>query len=192
MLRRLIDSPSTYYVGAAILLLVAISTQFELRTPSRQKGSVADLTQLRSRGDLNVVFILIDTLRADRMGVYGYSRPTTPMIDDLARSGIVFDRVIAQSSWTKSSMASLWTGTYPAANGVLRFNHVVPEEAVMPAEIFKEAGQFRASLGKLREILSDSIVREFARFLESKDRSARIARPNQSDTEAVVGFRGFG
>ena len=74
------------------------------------------------------------------MSLYGYERQTTPVIDDLANHGIVFERVIAQSSWTKTSMASLWTGTYPAAHGVLRFDNVIPDDAVMPAEIFKAAG----------------------------------------------------
>jgi arylsulfatase A-like enzyme len=140
MFRRLVESPSAYFVGAVVLLLVIVALQFDLRIPSRPTGTARDLALLRNRGDLNVVFILVDTLRADRMSLYGYGRPTTPVIDDLANHGIVFERVIAQSSWTKTSMASLWTGTYPAAHGVLRFNNVIPPEAVMPAEIFKAMG----------------------------------------------------
>jgi arylsulfatase A-like enzyme len=146
MVRRLLDSPPTYFAAAGILLLVALATQFELRLPSRPQGTVEDIATLRDRDDLNVVFILVDTLRADRMGVYGYERPTTPVLDDLAAHGIVFERVIAQSAWTKTSMASLWTATYPNRNGILRYNHVVPAEAVMPAEIFKEAGYLTAGI----------------------------------------------
>ena len=123
-----------------MLLLVIVAMQFDLRIPSRPRGTVGDLARLRTRGDLNIVFILVDTLRADRMSLYGYGRQTTPVIDDLAKHGIVFERVIAQSSWTKTSMASLWTGTYPAAHGVLRFDNAIPDDAVMPAEICKEAG----------------------------------------------------
>ena len=140
MLRRLAESPSVYFAGAAILLLVIAAMQFDLRIPSRPSGTARDLALLRTRGDLNIVFILVDTLRADRMSLYGYGRPTTPVIDGLANHGIVFERVIAQSSWTKTSMASLWTGTYPAAHGVLRFDNAIPDAAVMPAEICKEAG----------------------------------------------------
>ena len=140
MLRRLVESPSAYFAGAAVLLLVIVALQFDLRIPSRPTGTPRDLALLRNRGDLNVVFILVDTLRADRMSLYGYGRSTTPVIDELANHGIVFERVIAQSSWTKTSMASLWTGTYPAAHGVLRFDNAIPHEATMPAEIFKAAG----------------------------------------------------
>jgi len=122
------------------LLLILVALQFQLRIPSRPSGTVQDLARLSQRGDLNVVFILVDTLRADRMSLYGYERPTTPVIDELGKHGIVFEHVISQSSWTKTSMASLWTGTYPAAHGVLRFDNVIPQQAVMPAEIFAAAG----------------------------------------------------
>ncbi len=146
MLRRLFDSPRTYFVGASILLLAAISTQFELSIPSRPSGTVEDLRELRQRDDLNVLFIVVDTLRADHMGLYGYGRPTTPVIDELASRGIVFESVISQASWTKTSMASLWTGTYPATNGILRFDNVIPDEATLPAEIFSQAGYRTAGI----------------------------------------------
>ncbi len=140
MLRRFLDSPYPYFVGAGLLLLVAIATQFEIQVPSRPGGTPQDIPKLREREDLNVVFVMIDTLRADRLGTYGYERPTSPNIDALASRGVRFDNALAQSSWTKASMASLWTATYPANNGIVRYNDVMPEEAVLPAEIFREAG----------------------------------------------------
>jgi arylsulfatase A-like enzyme len=146
LLRRILDSPWPYFVGAGLLLLVAIATQFEVRLPSRPEGSFEDIAKLRERDDLNVVFILIDTLRADRLGIYGYERPTTEVMDALGSQGVVFADVIAQSSWTKTSMASLWTGTYPVNHGIVRFGDVIPEEAVLPAERFQEAGYRTAGI----------------------------------------------
>jgi arylsulfatase A-like enzyme len=140
MLRRLLDSPWPYFAGAALLVVLAVVSQFKVAGPSRATGSPADIATLRDRKDLNVIFVVVDTLRADRLGAYGYSRPTSPQIDALARTGILFKHVYSQSSWTKTSMASLWTGTYPAHNGVLRYDHALPEEAVMPAEILRQAG----------------------------------------------------
>ena len=142
MLRRILDSPWPYFVGAGLLLAIAVASQVDVQIRSRPQGTAADIPELRERDGLNVVFVLIDTLRADRLGIYGYERPTSPTIDDLARHGIVFKQVTAQSSWTKSSMASLWTGTLPANNGMLRYNHALPEEAMLPAEIFQEAATF--------------------------------------------------
>jgi len=140
MLRRILDSPWFYFTGAGILLIVAIATQFEFQIPSRPKGAPEDIPRLAERDDLNVIFILVDTLRADRLGIYGYERPTSPVLDDIGNHGIVFEDVISQSSWTKSSMASMWTATYPSRNQILRYNQTLPDEAEFPAEIFQEAG----------------------------------------------------
>ncbi|HXV36566.1 MAG TPA: sulfatase [Myxococcota bacterium] len=133
-------SAAVYFTAAAILLGAIAGSQFQMRVPSRPRGTVSELLALRSRVDLSLVFIVVDTLRADRMSLYGYRRRTTPVIDALAQSGITFERVIAQSSWTKTSMASLWTATYPAANGVSRFDSALPAAAEMPAEILERTG----------------------------------------------------
>jgi arylsulfatase A-like enzyme len=94
----------------------------------------------------NVLFVLIDTLRADHLGAYGYARETSPNLDALARDGVRFARVRSQASWTKPSMASLWTGVHPSGTGVLRFSHALPERATLPAEILKRAGYRTAGL----------------------------------------------
>jgi glucan phosphoethanolaminetransferase (alkaline phosphatase superfamily) len=140
MLRRLLDSPWFYFSCAGLLLVVAIASQFRLQIPSRPKGTLEDVAALSQRDDLNVIFMVVDTLRSDRLGVYGYERATSRVLDDLGGHGIVFEHVIAQSSWTKTSMASLWTATNPVRNGILRFNHTLPEEVDFPAEIFRRAG----------------------------------------------------
>ena len=72
MLRRLLDSPRTYYALAGILLVVAVLSQFEIRAPARPEGRQAELAALRARDDLSLLFILVDTLRADRIHSYGY------------------------------------------------------------------------------------------------------------------------
>jgi arylsulfatase A-like enzyme len=112
----------------------------------RPQGSAAEIEKLSERNDVNLLFVLIDTLRADRLGSYGYARDTSPAIDRLASRGVRFARHLAQSSWTKSSMASLWTGLNPARAGVTRFEHVIPPQAQMPAEILKDAGFRTAGL----------------------------------------------
>ena len=66
----------------------------------------------------NVLLIVVDTLRADHLGAYGYSRPTSPNIDRLAEQGVVFEQAISQAPWTAASMASLMTGLYPSVHGL--------------------------------------------------------------------------
>jgi len=103
-------------------------------------GTVEDIEALATRDNVNVLFILVDTLRADRMSAYGYDRDTTPILDNLSRVGIRFDRHQAQSTWTKASMASLWTSSYPTRTGVVEYDDIVPDEAMMPAEVFASEG----------------------------------------------------
>jgi arylsulfatase A-like enzyme len=106
----------------------------------RPRGTLDDILALRSRTDLNVLFILVDTLRADRLGAYGYGRDTSPNLASLAATGVRFAHNVSQSSWTKCSMASMWTGLYPVRTRVLRAYDVLSQEARMPAEVFQEAG----------------------------------------------------
>lgn len=129
-----------YAVIGMVIIGLYLWSSMEERPDSRPRGSIADLSSLAERDDLNVLFILVDTLRADRMSVYGYERDTTPNLKKLADTGIRFDLHISQSSWTKTSMAALWTGVYPARNGVHDHSHGVADQARMPAEIFSDHG----------------------------------------------------
>jgi arylsulfatase A-like enzyme len=140
MLKRLLASRWFYVLSAGAMIIAMLATQIEIRSPSRPVGTRDDIEQLSEREDLNILFILIDTLRADRLSTYGYERETSPALDALASTGIRFDRHMSQSSWTKCSMASMWTGTYPIRTGVLRSPDAVSSEAVMPAEILHDAG----------------------------------------------------
>ena len=60
----------------------------------------------------NVLLIVWDTVRAESMSLYGYERPTTPYIEELAKEGAVFQNAIATSSWTLPTHASLFTGRF--------------------------------------------------------------------------------
>jgi arylsulfatase A-like enzyme len=73
----------------------------------------AQARPLPSPGSANVLLIVVDTVGADHLGLYGYSRPTSPTIDALAARGIRFDGVQATSSWTLPSHSSMFTGRWP-------------------------------------------------------------------------------
>jgi len=74
----------------------------------------------RSPGDRNVLLITVDTLRADRVGVYGSgsaSASLTPAIDAVAREGVLFEEAISSSPWTLPALASVMTGENPSRHG---------------------------------------------------------------------------
>jgi len=66
----------------------------------------------------NIILIVIDTLRADHVGCYGYQRNTTSNIDRLAREAVLFKNAISAAPWTLPSFASLLTSQYPCVLGI--------------------------------------------------------------------------
>lgn len=70
----------------------------------------------------NVILVSLQCLRPDHLGVYGYQRDTSPHIDRLATSSILFDTTIAQANLTPVAMMSLLTSQYPRVNGMIAFD----------------------------------------------------------------------
>lgn len=89
-------------------------------------------------GAPNVLVIVVDTLRADHLGAYGYTRATSPNIDQLAREGILFENAISTSSWTLPSHASLLTGRYPYEHGAVKARF--PDRYPTLAEFLRDRG----------------------------------------------------
>ncbi len=106
---------------------------------------VADVTRIDpSQPDL--VLVVIDTLRADHLGVYGHSRATSPVLDRLAGEGLWFRRAYAHSGWTLPSFTSLFTGLLPHEHRIGRADDdasqfsTLPPQAVTLAERLAAAG----------------------------------------------------
>lgn len=88
----------------------------------------------------NVIVICLDTLRADHLGCYGYHRDTSPNIDNLAKTGILFEQAFAQSSFTLPSLASLFTSQYVHTHKADRIERRLAEGTVTLAGILKDNG----------------------------------------------------
>ena len=95
--------------GTASLLVVGLLL---LSCGTRSEPEAVELPQAR-----NLVIVVLDTLRTDRMSAYGHDRPTTPRIDRLAEEGALFELVLSQSNWTVPATASLLTSLYPSEHG---------------------------------------------------------------------------
>ena len=88
------------------------------RHRSKPKSKRSKKKKISKVSKPNVVFFLVDTLRKDHLGCYGYERNTSPRIDKIAEDGMLFENAVAQAPWTPSSVASLMTSRYPSQIGV--------------------------------------------------------------------------
>ncbi len=101
------------HFASTIILIMTLS----LSSAAFAAGSIPNLEKT---GVLpNIVFIWIDTLRADSLGSYGYTRNTSPNIDNLAKESVVFKNNFTPHTVTLSSFMSIITGLYPFSHGVL-------------------------------------------------------------------------
>src|SRR5688500_9027832 len=104
---RLVQSGALVLGGALIVLGVAASGWQAIR----ERRALASLPPATDNAP-NVLLLILDTVRAASLGLYGNARPTTPEIERLAQRGVVFDRAIATAPWTLPSHVSLFTGRY--------------------------------------------------------------------------------
>ena len=133
----------------AVLVVVACCRRGETPAPRHAAGGGAGERPAR------IVFVLLDTVRADHLAPYGYARDTMPFLSQLAAKGVVFEKTWAPSSWTPSSMASIFTGLWVNQHGVLigyratrkalkegdriQLNRI-PQAAETLPEVMKQAG----------------------------------------------------
>ncbi len=99
-----------------------------------------------SPGAKNVIVIVVDTLRADALGAYGYTKARTPNLDRFARESVRYDRHFANASWTRPSFASIMTGRYPSNHGVMALQAALPDEVKTIAEAFAEGGYYTSGI----------------------------------------------
>ncbi|MBI3119326.1 MAG: sulfatase [Candidatus Hydrogenedentes bacterium] len=82
---------------------------------------------------INVVLISLDTLRADRLSCYGYSRETTPNLDRWAREeAVLFENAITPETWTLPAHMSMFTGLFPQHHGVSRDANLAANVVTLP------------------------------------------------------------
>ncbi len=87
-----------------------------------------------------VLLITCDTLRADRLGAYGYEHPTTPFLDEFAEAGVVYDRAYSTAPMTTPAMSSLFTGRLPDELGIKNNRVQIHPHAISLTEIVQSEG----------------------------------------------------
>jgi arylsulfatase A-like enzyme len=158
----------------------------------------------------NIVFIVMDTARADHLSCYGYKRPTTPNTDRVAREGALFRNVIAPSSWTLPSHASMFTGLFPSEHGADHLSQYLPPEIPTAASLLRDRGyktlgcsnnpyvgqltglsrgfeEFEESWRRQKgRFFSDVIYKIYKMHMESRDPSLSVADEGAARTTKFV------
>lgn len=132
---------TAYYAGRKVGLFTADNVMrwvdFRLELPTTATGPQPLVVHFDSKSEFhvshvevvgesgsakrpNALVVMVDTLRRDHLGVYGYRRSTSPNIDAFATDAVIFDTLIPQSTWTRPSVASFMTSTYPNVHGAQR------------------------------------------------------------------------
>ncbi|MDE2977323.1 MAG: sulfatase [Acidobacteriota bacterium] len=113
----------------------------------------------------SVLLWIVDTLRVDRLGLYGHDRPVSPNFDALAERSTVFERAVAQSSWTRPTVAALLTGVGPERHGIRELDHGLEESFATLPERLRELGYATAGFSANANVTADTgFAQGFDRF----------------------------
>jgi arylsulfatase A-like enzyme/thioredoxin-like negative regulator of GroEL len=147
---------------------------------------------LRVRAEVpNIVFITVDTTRADRVGFLGNKQGLTPNLDLIAQQGVVFERAYSQAPLTPVSHATIFTGTYPQFHTVTDFGHPLPSLLPYLPEILQKAGYHTAAfIGSLILDPHQSMAPGFDRGFGYFDAGFRPKNDPDEDRYTTVERRG--
>jgi len=95
----------------------------------------------------NIIVFLVDTLRPDHLGAYGYGRSTSPHLDALAEESLLFTSAHAGAPWTKASVATIFTALPPTLHGAEDFQDRLPDSITTLAEALRSAGYRTGAAG---------------------------------------------
>ncbi len=121
----------------------------------------------RSGQSPDILFLVLDTQRCDRLSCYGYPLETSPNLDALAADATRFNSAVSAAQWTVPSHASMFTGLYPSAHQVLQSYSVLPDDLTTLAERLNAGGYFTAGFcnNPLVGVINNGLRRGFYSFL---------------------------
>lgn len=133
---------------------------------------------MTSRPD--ILLLVLDTQRVDRLSAYGYPRETSPNLDALAADSTLFRNAVSPAQWTIPTHTSLFTGYYPAAHRTQQSSSKVPEAIPTLAELLLQNGYYTAAFcnNPLVGVVDNGLRRGFHSFLNYS--GLFTSRPNQA------------
>ncbi len=134
----------------------------------------------------DIVLLVLDTQRVDRLSCYGYTRETTPHIDKFAADATLFAHAYATAQWTIPSHASMFTGLYPDQHNMLHASSILQPGITTLAERLSDTGYFSAAFcnNPLLGVVNTGLQRGFHSFLNYS--GWMTSRPHQSGRERTL------
>ncbi|HIK43973.1 MAG TPA: sulfatase [Leptolyngbyaceae cyanobacterium M65_K2018_010] len=128
----------------------------------------------------DILFLVLDTQRADRLSCYGYNQPTSPHLDAIAAQATRFSQAVAAAQWTVPSHASMFTGLYPSEHTMVQSYSVLPSHRPTLAERLAASGYYTAGFcnNPLVGVINNGLRRGFTSFLNYS--GLLTSRPNQA------------
>ncbi|MGB5813477.1 MAG: sulfatase-like hydrolase/transferase [Polyangiales bacterium] len=136
-LGRLLGVP----VALSLLAVLGVSLGANIALGHGDSNATSEAGEASTaKGASNVLFIVVDTLRADHLPAYGYAAGATPSLDHFAEDAIRFDQAFTNASWTRPSFASILTGRLPSSHGVMSKSDALPDSLTTLPEALAPAG----------------------------------------------------
>lgn len=140
----------------------------------------------------NIVLIVLDTVRIDRLGCYGNQAGITPEIDRFADGAVRFEKAFSHAPWTLPSVASLFTSRYPVqhgAGGRLGAFRILNDQAVTIAEVFQGAGVVTGAITNVLFLTEKfGMMQGFDTVDASVPKNNTSARRARETTDATLGW----
>lgn len=113
--------------GIASLVFVSLLAAGSWMMPVRSAELAVEARMTAPSNSPNVLFVVLDTVRPDHLGAYGYERDTSPRLDAFGEQGVVFENAFSTAPWTLPSHASMFTGVHATTHTIGWENHVLPD-----------------------------------------------------------------
>lgn len=144
-LSRLRTGPGSLGVWAGLAGIGAVWAFVGAPEDPRVRMGVARPAPPALQDKPNILFLAVDTLRADALGAYGAEGGTTPNLDRLAERGVLFEQSFTQASWTRASFASLWSSRLPSGHNAATKSARLSDEVDLLSEVLQDAGVVTAN-----------------------------------------------
>lgn len=131
-------------ISAFLLILITTMSlaQKKRKTyyPSVPITPVTEITKIENQQHQGVVLIIIDALRPDHLHCLGYKRNTSPMMDRLAKEGVIYSEAFANAPWTRPSTACIFTSLNTSRHGVETETSLLSDDFLTLAEVLSQSG----------------------------------------------------